>query len=194
MLAKYNLNVGEKITNYNPDDGDGTHIAYENPTGIQDSNMKGASIVNGNIQSTIEGITAFSTSSNEYVGSIVEGYVNNYLNYLKNTVGLSDSTTASLVTEDMINNIFSCTYFSGKGAHYTCSVTYSWLNSISYWTMVKYPGDGGDVGPNDAVLAIYDSETNKSLGYEGFTVLMSNYNESIMYGVRPVITISTSEI
>ena len=60
--------------------------------------------------------------------------------------------------------------------------------------MVKYPGDGGDVGPNDAVLAIYDSETNKSLGYEGFTVLMSNYNESIMYGVRPLITISTSEI
>ena len=93
--------------------------------------------------------------------------VQNYKTYLKNTLGKT-SVDARLITKEELISL-GC---SGK----SCKNAPSWVYNISYWTAPAYR--------NDTVLSV-DS-------YGGFGGSFFDY--SVRYGLRPVITISKSEL
>ena len=163
MLSKYNLYVGGHIEN-------GVWTAYgDEATGIQDESML-AYIPGLTIK---KGTTAFSsdeqkgTNYNDYSGSIVEGYVNNYSIYLT-TQGVTP-VEARLITKDELINL-GC-----SDSNKTCtSAPYDWIYSTSYWTQ-----------------SVYNSETQRLWRVLGDGVFKySYYNGNNYFGVRPVITIS----
>ena len=130
-------------------------------TGMQDSTMLGA--VSGiNIQ---KGTTVFSNTSNEYAGSIVEGYVNNYKTILEENYGV-DVVEARLITYEELTSL---------GCSGNCKNAPSWVYATTYWTESVYDfrhlwtvGSGGSFGGD------YEFYSNASVG------------------VRPVIIISKS--
>ena len=161
LLAKYNLYVGSEYNN-------GTLTAYGNDaTGMQDENMLGNLFKTG-VPS--KGVTAFSDDSkkgenySDYVGSIVEDYVNKYKNILRN-IGIA-ITDARLITLDELENL-GC----GEGFNtMTCGGAPKWVYSTSYWTQTGF---------GDSVYAIYsynDLHMQGCISYSSF-------------GVRPVIEV-----
>jgi len=160
MLAKYNLYVGsefdwfaESLTNYG-----------SSATGIQNSTMLGYD----EASSTFKGVTAFSNSGTSYSGSIVEGYVNSYMDYLNSLGG--EVTNARLITYDeLIENGCDDMIMS-------CSDGLSFLTTSTYWTMSAVDSE---------YVWIVDT-----IGYFGYT----GYGSNNSAGVRPVIEIALSDI
>ena len=160
MLAKHNLYVGsefdwaaESLTNYG-----------SSATGIQSPTMLGYD----EASSTFKGVTAFSNSGTAYSGSIVEGYVNSYMDYLNSLGG--EVTNARLITYDeLIENGCDDIIMS-------CSDGLSFLTTSTYWTMSAVDSE---------YVWIVDT-----IGYFGYT----GYGSNNSAGVRPVIEIALSDI
>ena len=114
------------------------------------------------------GNTAFSNTDSTYVGSIVEGYVNNYNSYLI-TQGVTP-IEARLITKDELIGL-GCSEDDRS-----CSAAPSWVYATSYWS--------GSAYNTSTVWIIYSSSAFncRSYGYVG------------VFGVRPVIVIDRNLI
>ena len=161
MLAKYNLYVGGE---YNND----TWTAYgDEATGKQDSAMLGF-IESGQ---PYKGVTQLSddtqkgTNYSDYSGSIVEGYVNNYNNYLI-TQGVTPIETRLITKDELVN--LGCVEFN------YCTAAPEWVYATSYWT-------GSAYSARRLNRVHSDGDFNRSYYYS---------NDKL--GVRPVIIISKS--
>ena len=163
MLAKYNLYVGGYY------DGSVWTEYVEGTTGIQNSNMIGH-IKSGQ---PANGATPFSNTTHkgdqlsDYKGSIVEGYVNDYYNYLHTLKVIP--TEARLITYYELIDL-GCSIESNK-----CSDAPSWVYSTSYWT---------GSAKNSIQIILVSSEAIFS---------HAQFNDNRGLGVRPVITISKTE-
>ena len=146
--------------------------------GTEGNNVKLLSMMNITIedepkQSESAGGTVFSSNSqkgsmpSDYVGSIVEGYVNNYKSVLETSLG-GDIIEARLISYDELTDskTFACKEMG------VCSADYPWIYSIGYWTGTSYnPGSIWSICTGD------------------ITFYFSNYYVTGI-GVRPVIVIS----
>ena len=149
-LAEYNLNVG---SNKNA----------SVPEGLQHESVKGY-VSSG----TKYGNVAFSNSGIAYSGSLVEGYINSYVNTLNSTYGTN--VTGDAITAYEIKSLCNLT---GSG---TCANTYPWVYTTSYWS--------GSVFSSFGVWRVYSDGD-----FGG-----SRYDYDDNFGVRPVIIISESSI
>ena len=194
-LAKYNLLVGNTaIINDGTDDVSITPISSsEEGYGLQNSiagYMKLDS--EGNfLNNTIKGGIAFS-KSNYWIGSSSKllpkygsdyptdvfdsnsnlyGPLNDYKNYLKSTLNKT-SVEARLITFNELINL-GC-----NKDNKICTSAPSWVysNSTFYWTATASYGNG--------VIAVYPNGSFSD-GY---------FNDVVTFGLRPVITISKSDI
>ena len=170
LFAMYNLHVGNSV------DADMNVTPLANPTGMQSSDAKGAAWDGGvgpRIFPSI-GTVEFSNDSqkgtkyNDYSGSLVELYVNNYKSKIEEMD--IDIIEARLITYDELtdSNTFACVIYD------SCSSKYSWINSTSYWTGT------GDAENDNYVWRIY--------GGGGFSNNLSSMDTE--FGVRPVIIVS----
>ena len=115
------------------------------------------------------GTTAFSNTSTDYSGSIVEGYVNNYNNYLI-TQGVTPMETRLIYYEELEN--FGC-----DDDYWTCYANApEWVYATSYWSM----------SVNNEFDVLWCVNPDNFLDYD--------YLEVAIAGVRPVIVISRSLI
>ena len=167
LLSMYNLYVGNSVDF----DSDFNLVVtpLSSPTGIQDEEtISEMSVVNGNPTDVpLIGATAFSNIDSTYLGSIVEGYVNNYASYLE---GLGvNIKEARLITKEELENL-GC-----SGYDHSCSEAPDWVYDTSYWTQSV-------VDSYDVWFVNFDS---------GFGFCMYNYDSGL--GVRPVIEIPLSE-
>ena len=164
LLSMYNLYVGGE---YNS-----SWTAYgSEATGKQDSTMLG--YVDG--QSVRKGTTVFSSDTqkginySDYNGSIVEGYVNAYKDFLEGEEYGIDVVEARLITNEELEGL-GC-----SSSSYSCSSAPSWVYATSYWS--------GSASSSDIVWNIYSNGYfNDNYSYD------FHYN----YGCRPVIIISKS--
>ena len=165
LLSMYNLYVGNQY-----DDDNGT-VALSNPTGIQNSKAIGG-FDECSSENPIIGTTAFSSDSqkgtnyNDYNGSIVEGYVNNYASYLE---GLgANIEEARLITKEELETL-GC-----SSDNYTCSGAPEFVYKTSYWS-------------GSAFVTNYVWFVHSGGVFGDFS-----YSNDDAFGVRPVIIISTS--
>ena len=169
-LAEYNLYVGSHYTasgTYT----DITKANNPNEYGKQNSSAKGW-VSSGY---PYIGTTPFSspgvrgTNYSSYSGSIVEDYVEEYVQYLSDEY---DATVSGgLITKAELGNL-GC-----SSSNATCSSSsYPWVYTTSYWS--GSPGNG------------YNVWLVSSSGY----FINYSYRYADNYGVRPVITISASDI
>ena len=171
LLSMYNLYVG------NSKDENRNVTPLANPTGKQSELAKGYEYdsVNETDKFPIIGTTPFSsdvqkgTNYSDYVGSIVEGYVNNYKNIIETDYGI-DIVEARLITYDELTNseTFACEEFG------ECSDKYPWIYSTTYWSGSAYNAT--------YVWFVYSIDR---FGYYSYI-----YDDGA--GVRPVIVISKS--
>ena len=177
LLSKYNLYVGGSF------DGT-TRTEYgEEATGIQDSTMVGAADSEGNPLLPWKGVTAYSditqegTDLTDYENSIVKQYVDNYLIYLVDNLGLNvETTSATLITKEELISL-GC-----DETNETCTTSeYPWIYSTTYWTKTpKTTTTLWNVG-SFGTFTDYLYENDRS-------------NGDISVGVRPVVTISKTEL
>ena len=162
LLSMYNLYVGGEHNGPSQ-----VWTAYgDEATGMQDSTMLGA--VSG--MDIKKGTTAFSNTSIEYAGSIVEGYVNNYKTILEENYGV-DVVEARLITKDELVNTFGC-----NESKHTCSGSaYRWIYATTYWTET-----------------VYDTYHLWLVGSGGSFAGDFYFYSNASVGVRPVIIISKS--
>ena len=177
-IAKYNLYVGGEYDNDNS-----VWTAYDTTVegyGLQHIDMKG--YVSG--QTVRKGTTAYSSSSSDYVGSIVEGYVKTYktklesmgatfIDNLDDAEDPDDQLAGSgvrLITKKELEEL-GCSSSSN-----TCSGAPSFVTETSYWS--------GSAYDSDDVWLVY---SNGAFSFNGYS-----YGYSI--GVRPIITILESSI
>ncbi len=161
-LAQYNLYVGGTF-----DNSTSTYTPYgDEATDMQDSTMVG--YVSGQDIYIYNGTTAFSSTSSEYAGSIVEGYVNTYKTKLEELGATINS--ASLITKEELETL-GCS--SGNNF---CTSAPAFIYSTSYWS--------GSLNTTSTVWDVHSS---------GSFYRHTYYNTSY-FGVRPVISISSSEI
>ena len=165
LLSMYNLYVGNQVNAlWQP-------IPLSNPTGIQRNDAIGYiwDFDNQTLYFPFVATVAFSTSSSSYSGSIVEGYVNEYSNYLK-TLGAKVSN-ARLITKNELE-MLGC-------VNNSCVSAQSWVYATSYWTGSAV--DSENIWVVDAWRLIsewhYDNPGGREIGW----------------GVRPVIEIPLSE-
>ena len=164
MLAKYNLYVGEEYKN-------GTWTAYgDEATGIQNKDMYG-----WNSSGTYKGVTLFATQEhkgstlNDYNGSIVKDYVDQYKVYLE-SLGV-------VIQNARLINSGEASSLGCSSMMETCSGAFTWLWRSSYWTSIRESTSSVWTIFNDTVFGVYS--------WYGY----SEYSS----GVRPVIEISSSE-
>ena len=164
MLAKYNLYVGGEYKN-------GTWTAYgDEATGIQNSDMYG-----WNSSGTYKGVTLFATQDhkgstlNDYNGSIVKDYVDQYKVYLE--------SLGAVIQNARLINSGEASSLGCSSMMETCSGTFTWLWRSSYWTSIRESTSSVWTIFNDTVFGVYS--------WYGY----SEYSS----GVRPVIEISSSE-
>ena len=154
LLSMYNLYVGG-VYDYNTQ----TYTPYgDEATGIQDSRMLG----HKNADGLSFGATIFSETVEQYNGSVVEKYVNNYKTYLEE-YGIVINEARLVKHNEAVTDPFSCDYSFNN-----CSGDSVYSRDYSFWV------DG-----STQVWAI-----NK--GYNTY----SNSYKSTYLGVRPVIVIS----
>ena len=163
LLSMFNLNVGNSVNSY-------IATPMASTTGKQHQDMRGW---NGEAEDSGEnwyGTTAFSNTNSTYVGSIVEGYVNNYKTILESEYGV-DVVQARLISYDELTDseTFDCV------AYDYCSDKYPWIYSTTYWS-----GSSRDIADGSGVWGV------SSDGSFSFC----NYGSDSEMGVRPVIIIS----
>jgi len=107
-LAEYNINVGD---NKNPSVVEG----------LQDESVRGYRSDGG----TTYGNVIFSNSSNTYSGSILEGYINDYIDKLENEYGVS-GISGDAITYSELQSL-GCQQYG-----YCSGLT--WVYVSSYWT------------------------------------------------------------
>lgn len=163
LLSMYNLYVGGKYES-------GTWTSYgSEATGIQDSTMLGYV----SEQSVRNGTTAFSSSNqkgtnySDYSGSIVEGYVNSYKDYLED-LGVIISKARLIQRWELAE--LGCGRIAAS-----CSSAPSFVYSTSYWI--------GEAVNENRAWCVYN--------YAHYGGLDCHYDHSL--GVRPVIEIPLSE-
>ena len=166
-LAEYNLYVGHIYNSSGTKTGD--IATTDTKYGKQDSTARGW--VSG---ADRIGTTEFSSASvkgtnySSYSGSIVEDYVEEYVQYLSDEY---DATVSGgLITKYEIMSLCNLT---GRG---TCANTNPWVYTTSYWS--------GSPGTSNYVWLVYSDAH-----FNGYT-----YDKDSNFGVRPVITISASDI
>lgn len=160
-LAKYNLEVGNSTNSYYP---------VDNETNIQSPRALGYTF-SSDIPNY--GTVKYSTTSNEYSGSIVEGYVNNYVSILNSTYDLS--LTGRLITKEELESL-NC-----KSASTTCEEAPNWVYSTTYWTSTK---------EENRYLWYVTKRGEFSSSNVDYSGISSNYKN----GVRPVVVIPLSDI
>ena len=173
-IAEYNLYVGDIYDSSWNKTGD---IATSDAKyGKQDSTARGSVDGGGGI-----GVTAFSSDSvkgtnySSYSGSIVGNYVEEYVQYLSDEY---DATVSgSLITYAELTGIFSCSTSSYKCPTTSNGVDTSWIYTTTYWT--------GSPSHTEGVAVVHSNGGFYSSCY---------YGSALNYGVRPVITISASDI
>ena len=169
LLSMYNLSVGSRCRNGQCDGLSGME------TGMQSSNMKGYL----NLADSIAyGVTAFSSDSqkgtnyNDYEGSIVEEYVNNYKTILEEDYGVNVVEARLLSVDELHSDTFGCV--GGLSTVGSClDSSYDWIYSTSYWT-----------GTPESDMYIWFVRSDGCLGFLG------EYHNDSYFGVRPVIVIS----
>ena len=166
-IAEYNLYVGHIYNSSGTKTGD--IATTDTKYGKQDSTARGW--VSG---ADRIGTTEFSSASvkgtnySSYTGSIVEDYVEEYVQYLSDEY---DATVSGgLITKYEIMSLCNLT---GNG---TCANTNPWVYTTSYWSGSPYSSDG-----------VWSVHSNASFNPDDCD---SDYS----FGVRPVITISASDI
>ena len=177
-LAKYNLLVGNKIEYDQEFNATTTAISTSDPEyGIQSSKTL------PNLQDNIEltGLVGFSNNSywsvDSYPSYVFDSNSNlwqpvqNYKNYLKNTLGKT-SVTATLLSYDQA---------IASGCDVNQKICPSYLMQNWFWL--------GTAAIDEGIYYIGDLS---AFGYSSFDY--TGYYIDINYGVRPVITISKSEI
>ena len=166
MLAKHNLYVGKKCTSKT------NYILYgEEATGIQDSTMtgyQGDGKYPRNVTTEYSNDSQKGTNYSDYIGSIVEKYVNNYWAHLQ-TLGI-EVQTARLITAKELKSL-GC-----ESLNSTCKDAPSWVYSSSYWT--------GTPTGTESINDINSSTKSRTSNY---------YYSEHLFGVRPVIEISLTE-
>ncbi len=157
MLTKYNLYVGGEFNSSTYQRTD-----YSNPSGIQNGTMKGSFIG----AELYKGVTAYGNIPNNYEGSYIETYVNNYSTYLSNN-GVTN--TASLITVEELLAL-GC-----NSSTYSCQNAPEFVVSSSYWTKTR-----------DEENTAYQYTVKSMVSGYGLAVVADIHS----YGVRPVLTIS----
>ena len=167
-LAEYNLYVGHIYdSNWNKT---GDIATTDTKYGKQDSTARGwvdgASYFNGTTPFSSDSVKGTNYSS--YTGSIVEDYVEEYVQYLSDEYGATVS--GGLITKYEIMSLCNLT---GNG---TCANTNPWVYTTSYWS---------------------GSPRNANFVWNVLSRALFNDNycrDDNGFGVRPVITISASDI
>ena len=169
MIAEYNLYRGN-IADGNSWAVTGTISSSAEGYGLQSSSALGYK----DGDSTFNGTTAFSsdeqkgTNYSTYSGSIIEEYVEDYVDYLNTTYGITVS--GDLITKAELE------YLGCDGTNnYTCSSAPSWIYTTSFWS--------GSPNYTDHVWYV---DSNAYFGAYFY------YDTGGLLGVRPVITISES--
>jgi len=148
-LAEYNINVGD---NKNPNVAEG----------LQDESVRG--YWDGH---TTYGNVAFSNNGTSYSGSLLEGYINDYIDKLESEYAVSGISGDALTLSEF--ETLGC-----SSIMYNCDEAPSWVYTTSYWL--------GSVNSYDYVWNV-DSDS-----YSGD----HEYYEDSNFGVRPVVVISES--
>ena len=164
LLSMFNLYVGGE---YNS-----SWTAYgDEATGKQDSTMLGWI----SDQSIRKGTTTFSndtqkgTNYSDYIGSVVEGYVNNYKTILEEDYGV-DVVEARLITKDELTGVdIGC-----SADNCSCINEPGFIYSTSYWSLSAY---------NARDVWFVDSDGDFGCKF---------CDDARYFGVRPVIVISKS--
>jgi len=171
MLSMYNLNVGNSV-----DANTWETTPLENPTGIQDQNAGYPYLDSGWYGTVAFSSTAYWVSSVSSYPAFVYNensnlyqYINSYESYLKEN-GV-DSASATIINYDQLNLL---------GLLSGCSTELSWACSTTYWT--------GYADQSTVFLVLSGS------GIYSETMSGKNFDDDGTVSVRPVITISTSEI
>ena len=156
LLSMYNLYVGNIV------DENQNVSSLKNPTGMQNELAKG--YIHG--EYPIVGTTAFSDIGDEYVGSIVEGYVNSYKNIIEANFGVEVVEARLITTDELFSEEIGCVN------HHFCTDAPSFITLTTYWTGTAY---------KDNII--------NYVARGGMLVNMSYYKDNLI-GVRPVIIIS----
>lgn len=158
LMAKYNLEVGNATNSQHPAEKE-TYLQSSRAIGIKEESPTYATV-------------KFSDNSQQYEGSIVEGYVNKYKEKLV-SMGLDETTEATIISKEELDAL-GCNSNSYVGSH-TCSRAPAFVLNTSYWT--RSPDD------YDTNYVWY-VESDGGFGRSGYS---NGYN----FGVRPVLTIPT---
>ena len=113
----------------------------------------------------------FDSNSNLYTP------LENYKTYLKNTLGKTSIITKLMTYEDLIS--LGCKMNGSSG---NCSDAPSWVHSTNYWSGTA----------EDSIYVYFVTSYDGSGSINGFGI--TNFNLSYFLGLRPVITISKSEL
>lgn len=182
LISKYNLEVGNECE---------VDLSYDkvscveihNPSGIQNTKAKGA-LIDERFENVTEDYGAITFSSDNYweiyygsnypryvydEQSDIQPHLSNYAIYLSNT-GLTVLDARLISIEELIE--FGCDV-SSESCH---ASPYPWLYLTTYWT--------GSAANSSALYTIYN------VGY----VIAATHSINYGGGIRPVITIPTSEI
>ena len=175
LLSMYNLSVGNITTHVN-EENEFVTTPMENTTGMQDSNMIGSqwdsdfNPINFPWFGTAAfyDVSLYANNDEGYVGSIIEGYVNNYKSLLESKFGVKIEQARLMIYDEISDVQFGC---NTVGLNCLAS-PYKWLYSSSYWIGTIYNG-----------AKVWYVLSN---GYWG-----AEYFDSIHgLGVRPVIVMS----
>lgn len=198
MLAKYNLNVGNIMTECNEENDyecNKTPIPTTTPGyGLQSEDVTGWSeeleptTYKGTIEFSTEPYwrsddswhlkTNYGDTYPTYVydsNSSLYEYIENYVSYLKE-LGVPDTTTGRLINLNDLTAL-GCDY-----VHLTCSdITKTWLYSTAYWTGIV------DIRYIFSFRPTYEGISEEQI------MDSWNYDLDEMMGIRPVIEIDLSE-
>jgi len=153
-LAEYNINVGN-------------YIVYGEPEGLQNARASGITEETLSDQDNVYGTVPFSNSGTTYSGSLLEGYINDYIDKLEDEYGVSGISGDAITLSEL--ETLGC-----SSNDHSCMDAPSWVYTTTYWS--------GSAYDSNRVWCVGSSAV---FGYDG-------YNAYGYFGVRPVVVISES--